>query len=498
MTSVFGFLFFASLTGLTLFGFLGYVTLVMHARQRKPQAALPVEFGISTDDLPAVTVQLPVYNESLVIEELIQTVAKLAYPKDRLQIQILDDSKDVTTQIAAACVRHQRTKGLDIQLLHRKHRKGFKAGALEEGLRQSKGDLIAVFDADFRPPIDFLMRIVPYFSANPKLALVQTRWIFRNEGESFLTGAQAIALDKHFEIEQRTRYNFDYFPKFNGSSGVWRKTSLVESGGWRGDTVCEDLCMSLRAKLRGWDFLFLPDIAVPTELPRSFLAYRDQQARWAHGSVQCLLKYWRLILQDSRRSLWGRIYTLVSMSGYVTSALSLALLLTLVPLVEQWDGLGNYLALCLLLGFGQPLTFIKASHLLHGDWLNRLRFLPALLLLGIGITPALTQAVLLSLMKRGSEFVRTPKGEGAQKVYGVKNKWMTLVEIALAFYSGAGVYLCAVRGSYFLLLIFIVCLMAFSYVSLLGLWELMALWRSPGGFNVDRSRTSPKVGARSR
>ena len=314
---------------LSIYGLLGLFTLVMYLKLRNrpvPQPAPPHTW-------PTVTIQLPIYNERYVVEALIEAAVALDYPAERLQIQVVDDSTDETTGQAARQVERYRAQGRDISLQHRHHRQGYKAGALAAALSQATGDYIVLFDADFLPPADFLRQAIPHFLDEPKLAIVQARWGHSNAAGSALTAAQAIALDKHFAIEQLVRQRAKYFPKFNGSASVLRREAVDEVGGWHGDTVTEDLCLSTRLILGGWTCLFLNELVAPAQLPVSISAYKSQQARWAQGSLQAIRKYGRLILRARQESWTGRIYALLSMSAYLTNVCVLIMLLLLLPLV---------------------------------------------------------------------------------------------------------------------------------------------------------------------
>ncbi|HSJ55798.1 MAG TPA: cellulose synthase family protein, partial [Anaerolineae bacterium] len=242
------------------------------------------------EEWPLVTLQLPIYNELHVIRRLLDAVARLDYPRDRLQVQVLDDSTDETTRLARACVAHHRAHGLDVELLHRATRTGFKAGALAHGMARARGELIAVLDADFVPAPDFLKRTVPHLAARPDLAFVQARWGYLNAGYSLLTRVQTIALDGHFVVEHIGRNRNGLAMNFNGTAGVWRRVAIEDAGGWQSDTLTEDVDLSFRAQLAGWHALYLPDVAVPAELPPQMAAFKRQQARWATGAAQCLVK----------------------------------------------------------------------------------------------------------------------------------------------------------------------------------------------------------------
>ncbi len=252
--------------GIAVFGILGMVTLFHYIRHRHETFPCP---EVAEIDLPPVTIQLPIYNERFVVERLIRAAIDLDYPRDKLQIQVIDDSTDDTTEIAAAQIKLCRQLGIDIQLIHRSNRHGYKAGALGEALATAHGEFIAVFDADFQPQHGFLLNTIPHFLLDERLGMVQTRWGHLNPFDSQLTAAQTIALDKHFAMEQSVRHRAHMFPKFNGSAGVWRRTCLVDAGGWETDTVCEDLCLSTRAILKDWDFLYLNEVVSPAELPSS-------------------------------------------------------------------------------------------------------------------------------------------------------------------------------------------------------------------------------------
>ena len=271
------------LTATAVYGVFGLITLYLYWRHRHEKHPTPL---MNEMEWPHVTVQLPLYNERYVVERLIHATVQLDYPVDKLEIQVLDDSTDETVQITQRLVDHYRRQGVNIVLYHREHRQGYKAGALAEALAKTKSEYIAIFDADFCPSADFLQRTIPHFVHNKELGVVQTRWDHLNQNDSILTGAQSIAIDKHFVVDQAVRSRANLFPKFNGSGGIFRRSCMEDAGGWHDDTVCEDLCLSTRAVLRGWRFLILPDIVAPAELPNTISAYKNQQTRWAKGSFQ--------------------------------------------------------------------------------------------------------------------------------------------------------------------------------------------------------------------
>lgn len=469
MTQIFIGIHVASVIGLAVYGLLGFFTLRLYLRHKSDEFALP---SINPGQLPIVTVQLPVYNESEVIQRLIASVVRLDYPIDRLEIQILDDSTDETTSLAAESVSKYAAEGINITLLHRNSRQGFKAGALAEALPRTSGEFIAVFDADFVPPPDFLLRTVPYLMDNPDLGAVQARWGHLNDGDSGLTGAQAVALDKHFAIEQFVRHRADLFPKFNGSAGVWRRDCIVDSGGWNVDTVCEDLCLSTRAVLGGWQFHFAHEVVAPAELPPTILAYKAQQARWAMGATQCLTKYALPILQASQKSRTARIYALLSMSAYLTHGLLLSLILVQLPLVLLDVRLPSWLYLFTFLGLGQPILFFLAQEILYRDWLSRLRHFPSLLLIAIGIAPSNTVAVLQGLKNREFTFNRTPKGTSL--LYRLSPDRTLFLEIGFMLYSGITLALAIYLGFTGSIVLLGSALLGFGYIVSQSLKEHLA------------------------
>ena len=449
-----------------LFGlrFLALALLAPLAARRRP---LP---GALVAPVPVVTVQLPLYNEQAVAVRAIDALCRLRWPAGRLEIQILDDSTDGTTGLARDRVQFWRQRGVDITLLRRADRAGFKAGALAAGLAQARGQALALFDADFLPPVDFLERCLPYLTEG--VAAVQARWGHLNDAESMLTGAQAVALDKHFIVEQLVRFRADLFPKFNGSAGVWRKSCLVDVGGWQDDTVCEDLCLSTRAVLGGWKFYFAADVVAPAELPPTIAAYKAQQARWAMGGTQCLAKYARPIIQ-ARQSLFARCYALLSMSAYFSNALVLLLVLVQIPLLLSDARLPSWLMPLGLAGLGQPLLFVLAQKTLYPDWLTRLRRLPALLLIAFGVAPNNTWAVWRGLFSRNIVFVRTPKG--AYAGYRLAPGRMLACEVALTAYSATALLLALYLGNGGASLFLLTAVLSFSYVAIQGLRESRAL-----------------------
>jgi cellulose synthase/poly-beta-1,6-N-acetylglucosamine synthase-like glycosyltransferase len=343
MVSLLSIIYLAAALLVALFGANALLLSILHLRRRETD---PVQ-APEPETWPVVTVQLPVYNELYVVKRLIHAVARMDYPRGRLQVQVLDDSTDETTRLAQAGVAHYRARGLDIELVHRQDRQGFKAGALAHGLESAKGEFIAIFDADFVPPPDFLKQTIPHLVAEPRLAFVQTRWGHLNADYSALTRAQTIALDGHFVVEHLGRNRNGLLMNFNGTAGVWRREAIFAAGGWQSDTLTEDVDLSFRTQLAGWQALYLPDVEVPAELPPQMAAFKRQQARWATGAAQCLVKLAGSLWQgrphpgsspaEARPALrlsWSaRLEALLHLAVWIAHPMSLVLLLLTLPML---------------------------------------------------------------------------------------------------------------------------------------------------------------------
>src|SRR6476646_974315 len=290
-------LYFFVLSILAIYGWHRYYLVYLYMKNRdKLPAALP---PLAVADLPRVTIQLPIYNEMYVADRLIDTVCEMDYPRELLEIQVLDDSTDETTDIAELAVRRHAARGFDIKYLHRVDRRGYKAGALEAGLKAAKADYIAIFDADFIPPTDFLRKTLPHFT-DAKVGMVQARWGHINQDYSLLTKIQSILLDAHFVLEHGGRNRAGCFFNFNGTAGIWRRDAIYDGGGWQHDTLTEDLDLSYRAQLAGWRFIFLPDVVAPAEVPVEMNSFKSQQHRWAKGSIQTCVKLLPRILRSNQ------------------------------------------------------------------------------------------------------------------------------------------------------------------------------------------------------
>ena len=436
---------------LSIYGLQAFVLTLLYFRHRAdsvPGAAL------SDADWPLVAVQLPIYNERHVVERLIDAAAVLDYPPDRLEIQVLDDSTDDTTALAETRAAYHRANGVNVRVYHRPDREGFKAGALAWGLGQTDAELLAVFDADFRPHPDFLRRTIPQFLAHPDVGMVQTRWSHLNDAYSPLTRIQSLALDGHFVVEQTGRNRSGLLINFNGSGGIWRRACIEDAGGWQADTMTEDMDLSYRAQLAGWRCSYLPDVDAPAELPPQMEAFKRQQARWAQGSIQCLRKLSRPILQG-RLTIPQKVMALVHISSYLTQPLMVLLLLASLPLLWQapsaqapFIGLG-------LASLGPPLLYTVAQGALYSDWKKRVLYFPLLAVVGAGITWSTSRAVWQGLTHWGGTFRRTPKfriegkrGQWSGSVYRLLPDWVVLGELALMLYAGVTIAVAWSHGNY--------------------------------------------------
>ncbi len=438
---------------LTLYGLNSLILAILYLLYRRKAEQTP---SVDRATLPPVTVQVPVYNELHVVERVIDHVAALDYPRDRLQIQILDDSTDETSRLARARAALYRERGVNIAVLQRPERDGYKAGALTWGMQQARGEFIAIFDADFCPPRDFLLQTIPHFLARPRLGMIQTRWTCLNGDYSPLTRAQALALDGHFVIEQPARRRSGLLMSFNGSGGVWRRRCIEEAGGWQADTLCEDLDLSYRAQLAGWECLYLPQVESPAELPPQITAFKHQQERWAQGSAQTLRKLAVPILRSHRFNWRQKAMALMHISSYLAHPLAVFLLLLSLPLLllrpdmaqPQVSGLG-------LACLGPLLVYALAQQQLRPDWPRRLRAAPLLVLIGIGIAWGNTRAIWRGLTRWGGAFVRTPKfrlegkaGRWAESDYRLRADGAIVAEVALTIYALLTAAVALVTGHY--------------------------------------------------
>ena len=461
--------------GLSVFGAHRIKVLYLYWKHRRETPIPVAEFH----ELPVITVQLPLFNEMHVTQRLMEAVAAFDYPKDKLQIQVLDDSTDESADLARECSEQLAQRGFDVEYRHRTNRVGFKAGALDEGMPSVKGDYIIIFDADFVPSPDLLQKLIHHFT-DDNVGLVQARWGHMNRNFSLLTKLQAIFLDGHLVLEQTARSRSGEFLNFNGTAGIWRKEAIVRAGGWHHDTLTEDLDLSYRAQLLGYRFIYLKDVVVPAELPPDMDGFKSQQHRWTKGSIQVCKK----ILKDIWESDTPFLLKLES-TAHLTS--NFAYLLTLCALVLMYPA--NFImeaSWAKAVFVDLPVFFFASLSVMvfyltaqaaqpGGSWWRTLPYLPPLLGLGLGMSVNNGRAVLEALMNQESEFVRTPKygvqTQGEAKAH--KQKWkyasaksvVLWIEVALALYFAGMIVLAASRGQWLSLPFLGLFFFGFVYVS---------------------------------
>jgi len=457
---------------LAIYGLNALALSLLYLHQRRQELPTP-----PLGEAPLVTVQLPTYNEAHVVQRLIDAAAALDYPPHRVEIQVLDDSTDETTPLGRARVAFHHARGVNISLLHRRERTGFKAGALAEGMRVARGELIAIFDADFLPPRDFLQCTIPHFENRPRLGLIQARWGHLNAAYSLLTRAQALVLDGHFGVEQLARNRSGLFMNFNGSAGVWRRACIEDAGGWQGETICEDIDLSFRAQLAGWEFLYLPHVEVPAELPPQIHAFKRQQFRWAKGATQCLLRLSPRLL-CLPLPLPQRLEGLLHLSGYLIHPLMLGLLLLSLPLLWGEVYLGQPVTYLGLVGLGPLLLFTLGQQALYPDWPRRLLALPLVILVGTGIAVNNTWAVAEAFLGRHSPFQRTPKfrvesscDPWTSSRYALPWDRITWAEVGAALYALTTMGVAWVRGAWGAIPFMFLYFASFAYAGGLSLWH---------------------------
>ncbi len=403
--------YFVVLILLASYGIHRYVLVYLYYKHKKNKVvAPPAQFG----ELPRVTVQLPIFNEQFVIDRLVEAVCRLQYPREKLEIQVLDDSTDETVEVARGVVERYAALGHNISYHHRTNREGFKAGALQEGMKSSTGEFIAIFDADFVPPEDFLLRCIHHFT-DPNIGMVQTRWAHLNRNYSFLTEVEAILLDGHFILEHGGRSRSGVFFNFNGTAGMWRRKAIDEAGGWQHDTLTEDTDLSYRAQLKGWRFVYLQDVECPAELPIEMTAFKTQQARWAKGLIQTAKKILPRVIRSNepRRVKLEAWYHLTANLSYPLMIVLSTLLLPamVIRFYQGWFQM-LYIDLPLFLASTFSVSsfyLVSQKELFPKTWTRTFLFLPFLMALGIGLTITNSRAVLEALFGKQSAFARTPK-----------------------------------------------------------------------------------------
>lgn len=430
-----------------------YLTYLALKRRGRPdrQLALP--------DLPRVTVQLPIYNELYVVDRLIEAAASLDYPPELLQIQVLDDSTDETFELVEGAVERWKARGVNLVHLFRANRAGYKAGALANGLDHADGEFIAIFDADFVPPPDFLKRALPHFQ-NPRVAFIQTRWGHLNRSYSLFTSLQALAIDAHFVVEQFARSRSGYWFNFNGTAGIWRRAAIQDAGGWQFDTLTEDLDLSYRAFLRGWKAVYLRDLEVKAELPVSFGAYRRQQNRWARGSFECARKLLPSIWH-APISIRSKVEATLHLTGYGVHLL-LAGLMLLYPFVlvlaQRQPTLVSLYGVALIFNlttFAPTTFFVVSQQQLGRSWWRMLPQILLIAVLGAGMALNTVRAAWQATFAPRGAFERTPKFGIAHKKedwlrrrYQLNLDHIIFPEILMALFNATMAYFAARLGNW--------------------------------------------------
>jgi cellulose synthase/poly-beta-1,6-N-acetylglucosamine synthase-like glycosyltransferase len=475
-------LYFFVLSILAIYGWHRYylVYLYMKNRGNAPDPALPPP---ALAELPRVTIQLPIYNEMYVADRLIDAVCEMDYPRELLEIQVLDDSTDETTEIAELAVRRHASRGFDITYVHRVDRRGYKAGALEAGLKLAKADFIAIFDADFVPPKDFLRKTLPHF-ADAKVGMVQARWGHINQDYSLLTKIQSILLDAHFVLEHGGRNRAGCFFNFNGTAGVWRRDAIDTAGGWQHDTLTEDLDLSYRAQLLGWRFVFLPHVVSPAEVPVEMNSFKSQQHRWAKGSIQTCMKLLPRILR-SNQPIGVKAEAFFHLTANFNYLLMSVLSVLMFPAMYVRYNMGwtEMLLIDIPLFAAATLSvcnfyIVSQRELYPESWRSRLKYLPFLMSIGIGLCVNNTRAVLEALFHKESEFARTPKygierdsDEWAGKKYHQTVGVQALIELALGLYFTGTVFYALINQIYGTLPFLMLFQIGFLYTGLLSILQ---------------------------
>jgi cellulose synthase/poly-beta-1,6-N-acetylglucosamine synthase-like glycosyltransferase len=448
----------------------------MKFKDRVPGPPPPMD----DDEWPAVTLQLPIYNEMYVVDRLIDAICQIDYPRDRFEIQVLDDSTDETRGIVDLAVRRQAAQGFDIKVLRRTDRTGYKAGALDTGLKVARGEFIAIFDADFIPPSDFLRRTVPYFN-DARVGVVQARWGHLNQAYSLLTRVQAVLLDGHFVLEHGSRNRSGCFFNFNGTAGVWRRVAIDDAGGWQHDTLTEDLDLSYRAQLRGWQFRFLPGLVTPAEVPVEMNAFKSQQHRWAKGSIQTCRKLLPYILMADL-PLKVKVEAFFHLTANFNYLLMIALSLLMFPaMVVRYEmGWTEMLLIDIPLFAAATRSVVNfyaiSQREAYPDWRTRVKYLPVVMAIGIGLAVNNAKAVIEALFGDAGEFKRTPKygierrqDEWQGKKYHQSMPIQPLVELALGLYFTVTVLYALANGIYGTLPFLVLFQFGFLYMGLMSI-----------------------------
>jgi cellulose synthase/poly-beta-1,6-N-acetylglucosamine synthase-like glycosyltransferase len=492
--------YFAVMILLALYGVHRYTLCYQYFKYRKNYDPNPPRHF---DELPQVTVQLPIFNEQFVIDRLIEAVCAMEYPREKLEIQVLDDSTDETQEVAAGIVDRYAALGHPIVYIHRTNRHGFKAGALSDGLKVAKGEFVAIFDADFVPPADWLMKVIHHF-AEPEIGMVQTRWTHLNRSYSMLTEIEAILLDGHFVMEHGARVRTGEFFNFNGTAGMWRRVAIADGGGWQHDTLTEDTDLSYRSQMAGWKFKYLPEVECPAELPIEMTAFKTQQARWAKGLIQTSIKVLPQVFRSNttRRNKVESVYHLTANLSYPLMIIMSALLMPAM-ICRFYQGWFQMLLIDFPLFTASTFSIavfylMSERELFPKTWKRTFYYLPFLMALGIGLTVTNTKAVMEAIFGIKSAFVRTPKyrvarkGEKSQAAkYRKRLKLVPWIEMLLGCYFALAIYYTFINNNYFTAPFLILFVVGYWYTGLMSLLQgRFERWRT-GGANTDESSPKP-------
>jgi cellulose synthase/poly-beta-1,6-N-acetylglucosamine synthase-like glycosyltransferase len=448
---------------------------------------------VNSAGLPEVTIQLPVYNEFYVVDRLIDATLKIQWPKEKLHIQVLDDSTDETKDKVAGIVRSLKALGYRIEHLHRTDRTGHKAGALRAGLEKCKSEFIAIFDADFLPAPDILVKTIPYF-AEPDVGMVQTRWGHINDDYSMLTMAQSFGIDGHFVVEQVARNGGRMWMNFNGTAGIWRRQCILDAGNWQSDTLTEDFDLSYRAELAGWRFRYFTDIVNPAELPSTIASFKSQQFRWCKGSIQTAVKLIPRILRSSfsKKIKAEAITHLLNYSVHPLMVINILLSLPLL-LVDRWTSFKlNSISIAVLFfaamvlslsTLGPTFFYIYSQRELYSNWKRRIIWIPVLMMIGTGIAISNTKAFIEALIGKKSAFMRTPKYRIESKKDAVRDRnryrqpldTTVILEFLMGIYGLVTIYFAWVYEKPFIIPFMLIYSAGFLYISLGNLLERLQI-----------------------
>ncbi len=484
--------YFTVLILLANYGLHRYVLVYMYFKHRRNAAREPASHFA---ELPRVTVQLPIYNEQFVVDRLVDAVCRMEYPREKLDIQLLDDSTDETVEVARGIVERYAALGNPISYHHRSNREGFKAGALGEGLKTAKGEFIAIFDADFLPPEDWLMRVVHHF-AEPQIGMVQTRWTHINRSYSFLTEVESILLDGHFVLEHGGRSRAGVFFNFNGTAGIWRRQAILDAGGWEHDTLTEDTDLSYRSQLKGWKFRYLQDVECPAEVPIEMTAFKTQQARWAKGLIQVAKKTLPKVLRSDMP--WRvKVETFYHLTANISYPLMIVLSTLLLPgmIIRSYQGWFQMLLIDLPLFLASTFSIssfylVSQKELYPKTWPRTFLYLPFLMALGIGLTLTNTRAVLEALFGIQTSFKRTPKYRVEKKTdralaqkYRRRLGLVPWLELLVGSYFALTVWYAVDNENYVTVPFLIIFVIGYWYTGLMSLlqgrFERLTLGREP-------------------